>query len=76
MVELGNFKSCRLEEIHGMSCIKGINRIKDAEICDTFFEIYISDGIIYVDKYVYGHLEGIIHCSNRFIFDELTITEN
>lgn len=76
MVNLGSFKSCRLEEIHGMCCIKGINRIKDAEMCDTFFEIYISDGIIYVDKYIYGHLEGTIHCSNRFIFDELTINEN
>ena len=76
MIELGSFKSCRAEEIHGMCCIKGINRIEDTELLDVFFEIYISDGIIFADKYVYGHLEGTIHCSNRFSFEELTIKEN
>ena len=76
MIELGIFKSYRAEEIHGMCCIKGINRLEDAEMCDTPFEIYISEGIIYVDKYVYGCCEGTVHCSNRFSFDELTIKEN
>ena len=71
MIELGSFKSCRAEEMHGMCYIKGINRLKDTEVCDMFFEIYISEGIIYVDKYVYGRCEGTIHCSNRFSFDEL-----
>ena len=76
MIGLGSFKSCRSEEMHGMCCIKGINRLEDTEMCDVYFEIYISDGIIFVDKYVYGRCEGTIHCSNRFIFDELTLKEN
>ena len=78
MVELGIFRSYRSVDSDGMCYVRGINRIKEYNISlyEVFFKIYISEGIIYVDKYVYGHLEGTIHCSNRFIFDELTINEN
>ena len=57
MIELGIFKSYRSVDSNGICYVRGINRIKDynVKIYDTFFKIYISEGIIFVDKYVNKH---------------------
>lgn len=74
MVELGTFKSYHSVDADGMCYVRGINRIKDHNISsyDTFFKIYISEGIIYVAKYVNNQFDSTVHCSNRFAFEELT----
>ena len=74
MVELGNFKSYHSVDADGICYVRGLNRIKDYNISsyDTFFKIYISEGIIYVAKYVNKQFDSTAHCSNRFAFEELT----
>lgn len=78
MVELGIFKSYRSVDSDGMCYVRGINRIPDynTTLYEKFFKIYISEGIIFVDKYVNKHFEGTIQCANRFGFEELTVKEN
>ena len=78
MVELGIFRSYHSVGSNGMCYVRGINRIKDYNISlyDTFFKIYISEGIIYVDKYVNNQLKGTVRCANRFGFEELTDNNN
>ena len=78
MVELGNFKSYRSVDSDGICYVRGINRIQDynTPMYKEFFKIYISEGIIFVDKYVNKHFESTVNCSNRFGFEELTVIEN
>ena len=78
MVELGTFKSYHSVDADGICYVRGLNRIKDYNISsyDTFFKIYISEGIIYVDKYINNQLEGTVQCANRFGFEELTDNNN
>ena len=61
-----------------MCYVRGINRIKEYNISlyEVFFKIYISEGIIYVDKYINNQLEGTVQCANRFGFEELTYNNN
>ena len=75
MVELGTFKSYHSVDADGMCYVRGINRINDYNISsyDIFFKIYISEGIIYVDKYINNQLKGTVHCANRFAFEELPV---
>ena len=78
MVELGIFKSYHSVDSDGMCYVRGINRIKEYNISlyEVFFKIYISEGIIYVDKYINNQLEGTVQCANRFGFEELTYNNN
>ena len=78
MVELGIFKSYHSVDSNGMCYVRGINRIKEYNISlyEVFFKIYISEGIIYVDKYINNQLEGTVQCANRFGFEELTYNNN
>lgn len=78
MVELGIFKSYRSVDSNGICYVRGINRITDynTKMYDKFFKIYISEGIIFVDKYINNHFEGIVQCANRFGFEELTFKDN
>lgn len=78
MVELGYFKSYRSIDSDGICYVRGINRIQDynTPMYKEFFKIYISEGIIFVDKYVNKHFESTVNCSNRFGFEELTVIEN
>lgn len=78
MVELGIFKTYHSVDSNGMCYVRGINRIKDYNISlyDIFFKIYISEGIIYVDKYINNQLKGTVQCANRFGFEELSIKDN
>ena len=78
MVELGIFRSYRSVDSDGMCYVRGINRIKEYNISlyEVFFKIYISEGIIYVDKYINNHFEGTVQCANRFGFEELTFKDN
>ena len=75
MVELGTFKSYHSVDADGMCYVRGINRINDYNISsyDIFFKIYISEGIIYVDRYVNNQFDGNVHCANRFAFEELPV---
>ena len=59
MIELGIFKSYRSVDSNGICYVRGINRIKDynTKIYNIFFKIYISEGIIFVDKYIDNHFE-------------------
>ena len=78
MGELGIFRSYRSVDSDGMCYVRGINRIKEYNISlyEVFFKIYISEGIIYVDKYINNQLEGTVQCANRFGFEELTYNNN
>ena len=78
MVELGIFRLYRSVDSDGMCYVRGINRIKEYNISlyEVFFKIYISEGIIYVDKYINNQLEGTVQCANRFGFEELTDNNN
>ena len=78
MVELGIFRSYRSVDSDGMCYVRGINRIKEYNISlyEVFFKIYISECIIYVDKYINNQLEGTVQCANRFGFEELTYNNN
>ena len=75
MVEIGTFKSYHSVDADGMCYVRGISRINDYNISsyDIFFKIYISEGIIYVDKYINNQLKGTVHCANRFEFEELPV---
>ena len=75
MVELGTFKSYHSVDADGMCYVRGINRINDYNISsyDIFFKIYISEGIIYVDRYVNNQFDGTAQCANRFAFEELPV---
>ena len=75
MVELGTFKSYHSVDADGMCYVRGINRINDYNISsyDIFFKIYISEGIIYVDRYLNNQFDGTVHCANRFAFVELPV---
>ena len=75
MVEIGTFKSYHSVDADGICYVRGINRINDYNISsyDIFFKIYISEGIIYVDKYINNQLKGTVHCANRFAFEELPV---
>lgn len=77
MVELGIFESYRSVDSDGMCYVRGINRIRDynTPLYNKFFKIYISEGIIFVDKYINKHFESTVQCANRFGFEELTIKE-
>ena len=78
MVELGNFKSYRSIDSDGICYVRGINRIPDYNLQSyaKYFKIYINDGIIYVVKYLNKEFAGIVNCTNRFGFEELTVIEN
>ena len=78
MVELGNFKSYRSVDSDGICYVRGINRIPtyNLQSYNKYFKIYIYDGIIYVEKYLNNEIAGIVNCSNRFGFEELTVIEN
>ena len=78
MVELGIFKQYHSIDSNGICYVRGINRIKEYNISlyEVFFKIYISEGIIYVDKYINNQLEGTVQCANRFGFEELTYNNN
>jgi len=78
MVELGIFKAYRSVDSDGICYVRGINRIKDynTTMYEKFYKIYISEGIIFVDKYVNKHFEATVQCANRFGFEELTVKEN
>lgn len=78
MVEIGNFKSYRSVDSDGICYVRGINRIKDynTTMYEKLYKIYISEGIIFVDKYVNKHFESTVQCANRFGFEELTVKEN
>ena len=75
MVELGTFKSYHSVDADGMCYVRGINRINDYNISsyDIFFKIYISEGIIYVDRYINNQFDGTAQCANRFAFEELPV---
>lgn len=77
MIELGIFESYRSVDSNGMCYVRGINRIQDynTSLYNKFFKIYISEGIIFVDKYVNKHFEGTVQCANRFGFEELTVKD-
>lgn len=78
MVELGIFESYRSVDSDGMCYVRGINRIQDynTPMYKQFFKIYISEGIIFVDKYVNKHFESTVQCANRFGFEEITVKSN
>ena len=78
MVELGIFESYRSVDSDGICYVRGINRIKDynTPMYNKFFKIYISEGIIFVDKYINKHFESTVQCANRFGYEELTVKEN
>ena len=78
MVELGIFKAYRSVDSDGICYVRGINRIKDynTTMYEKFYKIYISEGIIFVDKYVNKLFESTVQCANRFGFEELTVKEN
>lgn len=78
MVELGIFESYRSVDSDGICYVRGINRIKDynTPLYEKFYKIYISEGIIFVDKYINKHFESTVQCSNRFGFEELTVKKN
>lgn len=78
MVELGIFESYRSVDSDGICYVRGINRIQDYNIptFKKFFKIYISEGIIFVDKYVNNQFECTVQCANRFGFEVLTVKEN
>ena len=78
MVELGIFKAYRSVDSDGICYVRGINRIKDynTPLYEKFYKIYISEGIIFVDKYINKHFESTVQCANRFGFEELTVKEN
>jgi hypothetical protein len=78
MVELGIFESYRSVDSDGMCYVRGINRIQDynTPMYKQFFKIYISEGIIFVDKYVNKHFESTVQCANRFGFEEITVKGN
>lgn len=78
MVELGNFKAYRSIDSDGICYVRGINKIPNYNLqsYNKYFKIYIYDGIIYVEKYLNKELVGIVNCSNRFGFEELTVIEN
>ena len=78
MVELGSFKQYHSIDSNGICYVRGINRIKEYNIplYEVFFKIYISEGIIFVDKYVNNQLECTVQCANRFGFEELTVNNN
>lgn len=78
MVELGNFKSYRSIDSDGICYVRGINKIPNYNLqsYNKYFKIYIYDGIIYVEKYLNNEIAGIVNCSNRFGFEELTVIEN
>ena len=78
MVELGICRAYRSVDSDGMCYVRGINRIKEYNISlyEVFFKIYISEGIIYVDKYINNQLEGTVQCANRFGFEEITYNNN
>ena len=78
MVELGIFKSYHSVDSNGMCYVRGINRIKDYNISlyEVTFKIYISEGIIYVAKYVNNKFDSIVQCANRFGFEELMDNNN
>ena len=74
MVELGTFKSYHSVDADGMCYVRGINRINDYNSSyDIFFKIYISEGIIYVDRYINNQFDGTAQCANRFAFEELPV---
>lgn len=78
MVELGIFESYRSVDSDGICYVRGINRIKDynTPLYEKFYKIYISEGIIFVDKYINKHFESTVQCANRFGFEELTVKKN
>jgi hypothetical protein len=78
MVELGIFESYRSVDSDGICYVRGINRIQDYNLLsyDKYFKIYISEGIIFVDKYVNKNFVGTVQCANRFGFEEITIKGN
>lgn len=78
MVELGIFESYRSVDSDGICYVRGINRIKDynTTMYEKFYKIYISEGIIFVDKYVNKHFEYTVQCANRFGFEELIVKNN
>ena len=78
MVELGIFESYRSVDSDGICYVRGINRIKDynTSLYEKFYKIYISEGIIFVDKYINKHFESTVQCANRFGFEELTVKKN
>lgn len=78
MVELGIFESYRSVDSDGICYVRGINRIKDynTPLYNQFFKIYISEGIIFVDKYINKHFESTVQCANRFGFEEITVKGN
>lgn len=77
MAELGFFESYRSVDSDGICYVRGINRIQDYNLLsyDKYFKIYISEGIIFVDKYVNKNFVGTVNCSNRFGFEELTVKD-
>lgn len=77
MIELGIFESYRSVDSDGICYVRGINRIKDynTPLYEKFYKIYISEGIIFVDKYINKHFESTVQCANRFGFEELTVKE-
>ena len=78
MVELGIFESYRSVDSDGICYVRGINRIKDynTPLYNQFFKIFISEGIIFVDKYINKHFESTVQCANRFGFEEITVKGN
>lgn len=78
MVELGIFESYRSVDSDGICYVRGINRIKDynTPLYEKFYKIYISEGIIFVDKYINKHFESTVQCANRFGFEGLTVKKN
>lgn len=78
MVELGIFESYRSVDSDGICYVRGINRIKDynTPLYEKFYKIYISEGIIFVDKYINKHFESTVQCANKFGFEELTVKKN
>lgn len=78
MAELGFFESYRSVDSDGICYVRGINRIQDynTPLYKLFFKIYISEGIIFVDKYVNKNFVGTVQCANRFGFEELNVKDN
>lgn len=81
MIELGIFESYRSVDSDGICYVRGINRIqrfntKLTKLYETCFKIYISQGIIFVDKYIDDGFVGTVQCANRFGFEELTVKKN
>ena len=75
MVELGTFKSYHSVDADGICYVRGLNRIKDYDISsyDIFFKIYMSEGIIYVDRYVNNECDVIVECGNSFAVEEISV---